>query len=601
MRIVTVLLIIMSLFRVDAVAMPDWKFQELNGCLKHNSEDGNYYFIVDSEMQNENWWRQETPWPVREMTLEEKSIPEKKKFVVVFKTDYCKPEHFYDYAVAGIVYSQRRTKIALVSQPCSVLLSGEDPYSPVRTNTWPESQVALAASLQRDFEVELLDLRSLSDPGEWRKNLSGEYAEPISYGELTLRRYLIGNYYERIAECTANVFVLTANFTAESNSVARVIEVIREVHPEALILVGGRDASASERHQFYINAGADFIGIGDGDLSLPKFLSEISEKSKYDSRLISGGIPCDFCQKKFDFNLKDFDRYRYRESGGGPIGEGVLSGKSFVAYFETSRGCVRDCPYCTEANTSRWVEPVNDVKARIDQYVAGGCRLFMISDDNLLLRNSSDLVEIFKYLREHRVAWEFPVGLEMQLLIDPKGGLKENLFEALFWNNINSGSASFAGVHRLLLPLEDILLRQSDLKKLSRAQNEATGVINKLLDVRIPFLNVAIMIGDPKETMSDRIRLENNLEQLYDIARGSNTQMNFSIFCMSPLPGTPFGREMTAKQRLAYSIEDAPELWTIATSVINGDEFSAIENTSYRRKLLSRFNMAQKEGKVFPL
>lgn len=602
MRFLTALFLAIAIIRVDIAysVTPDWKFQEFNSCLEYDSRGGNYYLTIDPETQNENWWKQETPWQVRRMALEKESIPEKRKIVIIFRVDSYKPEKFYNYAVAGIICNQRRTRIALVSHPCPVLLCGEVPYSPVRTNTWPQSQVALAASLQKNFEVELLDLRSLSQPEEWRRQLNKEYLKPLNYGGLTLRRHLIGNYYDQIANCAADAYVLTANFTAESNSVAEAIKLIKRMHPEAVVLVGGRDASALERHAFYIDAGADFIGIGDCDVALPKFLTEMNVRSKSDSRLIYGGIPCDFRQEKFYFSLNGFDRYRYRESGGGPILDGILNERSFAAYFETSRGCVRECPYCTEAKTSRWIEPMQDVKTRIDQYVEAGCRLLMVSDDNLLLRKPSDLIDIFNYMRESKVAWEFPVGLEMQLLTDKQGLFQDKLFEALFWNNKSSDGSGFSGAHRLLLPLEDMLLRESNLKKLSRVQGQAVNIIDKLLDAHIPFLNVAIMIGDPRETASDRSRLESNLEELYGITKSSATRMNFSIFCTSPLPGTPFGREMAKAQRLAFSIEDAPELWTVATSVISGNEFSAVENTLYREKLLTRFKMAQGEGKVSP-
>ena len=597
MRIFTVLFVVVTLFRVDVVfnGIPDWKFQNFNGCLKYDDGRHNFDFTIDAETQNETWWTQETPQTVKKLALEKKSVPEKRNFLITFKTDLYRPESFYEFAALGVVSNRKKLNVALVNQPCPVLMCGEVPFNPVRTNTWPHSQLALAASLQDDHNVELLDLRSLPDPNNWREKLGGEYMRPIQYGPLTLTRHLIGDYQSRIAQSSADVYVLTANFTAEANSVAEVIRVIKQNHPMSLVLVGGRDASTSERQAFYFNAGADFVGIGDGDVSLPKFLdAKICGTS--DNRLIVGGVDKNFHSELLSFNLYGLDPYRYNESGGGPISENVLQG-GFAAYFETSRGCVRECPYCTEAKTKRWIQPMAEVKKNIDHHIQAGCRLFMISDDNLLLRKSTELIEIFNYLREREVAWEFPIGLEMQGLTKTDGTFREELFASLFWNKVSSGH--FSGAHRLLLPLEDILLGKSNLSKFNRSQGKITDNIRRILDTGMPFLNIAVMTGGPEETLDDRKRLELNLAEIYNLSQNFSTKINFSIFCMSPLPGTPFGRQMA--DRVAYSINQEPELWTVATSVIAGDSFSALDNTMYRRELLSQFGMLQKEGKVSPV
>src|SRR5258708_3380462 len=108
------------------------------------------------------------------------------------------------------------------------------------------------------------------------------------------------------------------------------------------------------------------------------------------------------------------------------------------------------------------------------------------------------------------------------------------------------------------------------------------------------------MIGDVAESEDNRRQLEKNLAMLSDTISRYPTRVNFSIFCTSPLPATPMGDDILRSEHLAYSIDDAPELWTVATSVINGMRFSAVETTEYRRQLLQRFGMLQIEGKVKP-
>ncbi|HBH46698.1 MAG: hypothetical protein A2445_00410 [Candidatus Jacksonbacteria bacterium RIFOXYC2_FULL_44_29] len=592
MKRIVIVLLILFLFLVNInPPVPNWHYNDFDDCLEYNPKDHKFHFIVDPRMQRENWWITQTPDIVKQMATENKPISAKGS------VNFQAIGHESWTMCAIIRLDNKKLRIALVVQPCPVLLNGNVPFNPVRTNTWPQSQVALASCLQEDFKVKLLDLRSLDDSTKWRDQIGDEYLPPIKYGEMMLTRHLVGDYSTRIMNTDANVFVLTANFTAEANSIATVMRIIKKSHPTALILVGGRDAGTPERHKFYFKAGADYIGIGDGDVALSNFFSALSRGIQPNDRKILGGINRTFRPQLFDFKLIGFDQTRYTESGGGPIVSGIISKNGFAAYFETSRGCSGVCEYCTEANTQLWRLPVSEVIRHFDHYIQAGCQLFMISDDNLLLRRPSELIAIFNYMRDQNVAWEFPVGLETQRLTDRNGKVKKELFEALFWNSHDE--ICFSGAHRLLLPLEDSLLRESRLTKLDRLHTpEASNIIKHLLETEIPFLNLAVMIGAPEESAVNRARLEQNLEVLYKITRGSKTRVNFSLFCTSPLPGTPFGRRMAS--RLSHKIEAAPELWTVFSSVINGDAFTAEETTQYRRALLERYNMSQRDGKVSP-
>lgn len=490
-------------------------------------------------------------------------------------------------------------KVVFVEHPCPVLLHGGEPWSPIRTNTWPQSQITLAASISDEYDVEILDLRSLPSPADWRQEVGPEYLKPILYGRATLTRHLIGNYRDRIAQHPADVFVFTANFTSEANAVAEIIRATKKQWPEALILVGGSDASPEERHQFYLEAGADYIGVGDGDVALPIFLDEIQAGGRPKDRLIKGGVSSGF--KLADPNFALLQPERYIESGGGPIHPGIFKNGGFAAYTEISRGCSRECDFCSARRTAIWSPPIDEVLKHLDHIIDSGCRLLMFSDDNLLLaRKTEELVTIFRHLRERRIAWEFPNGLEVGLLIDhQRGNFREELFETLFWNSTDR--SQFVGAHRLLVPIEDALLHRSSLSKLKGVQVLLGGLLRRLLDTGIPFLNLAIMIGGVQESREHRERLEIQLELIYNWIQGSKTRVNFSIFCTSPLPGTGLGRAaMKSKTRLSHGIDKAPELWTVFTSVLNGDHFTAEQTTKYRLELLRRFHMSQEDGKVLP-
>src|SRR5262249_52955464 len=158
---------------------------------------------------------------------------------------------------------------------------------------------------------------------------------------------------------------------------------------------------------------------------------------------------------------------------------------------ETSRGCPRECSFCTEARTKTIRLDVPSMKRQIDHFVAHGASLLMFSDDNLLTRKESELIESLDYLRERRVSSAFPVGVEIGLLTGSKGEPKWDLIRTLFWNN--GDRDDWAGAHRMLFPVEDSLLRPTKLSKLKKPVQER--ILEALVESGLPFLNMAIMIG----------------------------------------------------------------------------------------------------------
>ncbi len=494
-----------------------------------------------------------------------------------------------------------KPKISFVASPSPALLDENgSPYGPIRTNTFPQSQITLASSLASvDVEAELLDIRTIDNPNEWKTLASDEFAEPVAYGNKVLTRHFIGDYKARIRQSSGDidVYVLTSNFTYEANCVRQIIKELKAFNPSALMLVGGRDASAAGRHQFYFEAGADFIGLGDGDASLKRFLEDIIENNlqRQTNRFI---MPSQLSKEDLpfiDLGILGSNKARYNESGGGNVLESIAR-KGFAAYIEVSRGCARYCPFCVEANSDKLYLDADRSKKQIDHFASNGAGLFMFSDDNLLERKDSDLIDIFQHLKSKNVGWEFPVGLEIERLADKNRKINERLADALFWNN--GKRENYAGAHRMLFPVEDSLMRRTKLKKLRN--NVYKEVLAEILKRELPYINIGIMIGSEQETPEERLNLERNLDFLYDMAADSNTKLNFSIFCTMPLPGTPLYTAMERQGRIAYDINKVPELWNVFASVIKGDHFSPEETAQYRRDLLQKYNMQQEFGKVNP-
>jgi len=492
-------------------------------------------------------------------------------------------------------------KIAFVSNPSPVIVNDEGhAYGPIRTNFFPHPQVTLASSLDQErYDASVLDLRTISSPEDWQSELDDAYAPPIQYGDVRLHRHVVGDLAGRVAETDADVdfYVMSANFTCEAGSVTSTMQALKAHNPNAKFLVGGRDAAAPERRRYYFEHGADFIGLGDADLSLPKFLDDWcrADLSGYQDAIIPEIPVPDSAIASADLGHISPIKHRFVESGGGSFLTS-LAERGFAAYMETSRGCPRECSFCHEALTAKVNMPVDRILAQIDHYIDSGVGTFMFSDDNLLARKNGDLLQVFEYLRSRNVGWEFPVGVEVNLLTDGKGRLKKDLVDALFWNS--GRHDDFAGLHRLLFPLEDSLLRHTHLRKLQKHTQEL--VLEELIAREVPFINITIMIGDPNETPTERSNLEANLKRIFELAKGTKTRLNFSVFCTMPLPETPFKDQIIAQNRLRYDIDQYPELWNIFCSVIQGKHFPPEETTQYRRDLLQEYGMQQVTGKVDP-
>ena len=175
---------------------------------------------------------------------------------------------------------RRGVMVSFISVPTPVLADRDKIISPNRTNYYPSPQLVLASCVRERFKSENIpwtvsfgDYKSI-DP---EKNFDDELLEygKVKYGRALLLKYIVGDGMTRIRQELTNkdIVCITANFTFESNIVRKTILAIKEVNTKALIILGGRDASA--RHDSYLRFGADLVAIGDSDIGLPELLSRV--------------------------------------------------------------------------------------------------------------------------------------------------------------------------------------------------------------------------------------------------------------------------------------------------------------------------------------
>lgn len=511
------------------------------------------------------------------------------------------------------IHQKKNAVTSLVSCPTPVLLDPKGrPYSPVRTNYFPHAQVLLATEIREEMkrrdiagDVSFVDLKSLAEPAKWREALT-PYGT-LRYDTIDLTKCFIGNGMERVSELQgADVIGITSNFTSEANSVKRVIEKVTRLNPRAIIVVGGRDAAS--RPLFYKKIGADIVATGDSDSSFPRFVCGLVKKSPLlrtaDARLDILSADSVSCLPHLDFTLLP-NLVRYTESGSGDF---FSQGTSPVlaAYLETSRGCDRDCDFCTERLTKRKNFDLTYMKEAVLHYKVHGIRTILFSDDNLLERlngrnGEAELIEFFTFLREEQMIWEFSVGIEIGRFFDAHGKLRTDLLNALFWNN--GDPTNWYGAFRMLAPFESLDVGLHLYTKM-RSWQENLMVLDAVATCGIPQINMGVMFGWPNFSRADIGFIRARATEVKELLRSSqlprrvNTGMNLSLFCTMPLPGTPFYEKMKHAGKIKYDIERHPELWNVFTSVLKGDTVSPEELAQIRLDLIDEFGSTQPHGKV---
>jgi len=511
---------------------------------------------------------------------------------------------------------RRKINLKLIETPlASVKYQGKN-LGTNRLRTPVQTQPVLLPSLEMglesrgyDVESEIINMKLMGDQEEYRKTMR--------LGRLELESYRVGAPFDSVEDSLreADVIGLTSNYTSSSGVVREFVEYVRRTNPHLRIVIGGADASA--RPEFYLRGGADAVVQGEGENNGPLVidalmsgggLEDIARVSFLRDGKVTqtkngrGGEPIIMDELPLPA-LTKVDVSQYIDTGEGPL----VNGASFPSWaYETSRGCMQACTFCT----TPYLKPhfrkmsLDRISRELEHIKKAGVKTLFSWEDNLLSRmhgpgGRMDPIgrnEVLRYLalvRESGLAFEFSNGLELGKLADENGEPDKELINALFYHRRNS-DGSFSGTFRFYAPLETLTDEGiSGLKKL-RAYEIEKKTLEAIAETQIPMINFGLMVGTPNETPQSLNRTKERCSELWSSIKriSPDTQLHANFFMYTPLPGTPDFKKH--RDRMVADIDVHPEFWNFSTSCINGDHYSADDMTLEQIRLAKEINGTEK-------
>lgn len=512
-----------------------------------------------------------------------------------------------------------RVRIVLIDTPLALLTTerGEN-VNALRTNHPKAPQLMVAGILRErlpalgiDPEIKIIDMKAVEPKGM-------DVYGTVQYGPVRLQKVRVGMSFDAVRDDIADsdIIGLTANFTQEAGVTRDFMKFAKSVS-DATIIVGGSDAIA--RSEFYLRSGADIVVKGEGEIIGPRLVNALVKRE--DLRGISG-IAFQNCESMvlnpalpedtIDANeimfpaldLVDLDQYN--ESHEGTLPPTV---KLPLMYFESSRGCKQVCTFCTTPYLRkgyRYMSP-DQVAHWLNYFKQFGLSTLMLSEDNLLSRlhfdgGRSEVLEFFQLMRENGFAWEFINGFEIGKLIGSDGELDYELIESMFSND---GGDPLVGCFRAYVPLESLRDDAPSRYKKLKPWDREKEIIRAITEAGIPAFGFGVIIGFPDDTEDTLSLTLRRCEELRKLCYKTNPNIvqYFQIFCNILLPGT--GDFWKHSKRLAYDINEHPELFNFYTSIINGDRLDHQAFAQARRNMIAHLNEPQalmvwnKRGKYY--
>jgi hopanoid C-3 methylase len=496
-------------------------------------------------------------------------------------------------------------------------LPGEDRFlGTVRIGMHKAPLTALAAGLRerlaaKDVELHLrvVDMQTV--------DVQNEVYGELDYQGLMLEKHRVGTSFSRVTDTIkdSDIVGINANYTHSRLIVTDFAQYAKKANPEALVVIGGTDATQDP--DYYLRRGGDIVVKGEGEGTLERLceavdrhqpIQTIANLAYHDQGRIVH-TPKNFLSQPFDVehmpppDLGVVDLSQYYDTGEGkpPFN---LTGP-FIS-VETSRGCAQACTFCATPSTKgryRFMK-LDTIRAHFEYFKQAGVETLLFQEDNVLSRvhrNSSgnyayedgrqELLEMFRLARRMGFTWEFTNGLEFGQYIH-QGRVDLELIETMFWHEMQGGR--MRGCYRATLPLENLSDESSRLFRKLKPLGESGEVIKAVAQTGVNTLTFNLIVGRPQDDAGILKLSYDRCLWVKDLVARTHSDVNvyFNVYNLSLFPGTVDFRRL--KHLLAFDIERDPEVVTFYLACLNTDYFSALEMTQARGTMTEKLNGSAK-------
>ncbi|MDO9548238.1 MAG: radical SAM protein [Candidatus Marinimicrobia bacterium] len=402
----------------------------------------------------------------------------------------------------------------------------------------PLGLLSIGASLKAKHKVSLLDLRH---PKPHRAALPEELADvsafyrpndasPFSLYKSYSRYGTQANDIARLIPEDADVFLISALFSAYIHEALEVITLIRQKNKQSSIIAGGSGAMFHSSEFF--NAGTDFIIQGEGEIACNRLLDEL-EQAQPDFAAVpnlvwqNGG---NIYRNPVDI-IDDIDQLSFPDYSIPGTPEYTLNGKHH-AMLMASRGCVYRCEFCSiyqVFGTKYRLRSVDHVLAGLDDKIQLGFRSFDFEDDHFG-GNSRWLNQLLDRI----IARFSSYDLSFQAM---NGITASNLDETILEKMKQAG---FSGINLSLVTpdqtRQDALKRPFDTRQFTDIVEAAHRIGLKV--------TAYLIIGLPGDTVED------NLKSIFFLAN-LPVLIGPSLFYL--VPGTPIFGQLQKESKIPKS------------------------------------------------
>jgi anaerobic magnesium-protoporphyrin IX monomethyl ester cyclase len=406
-----------------------------------------------------------------------------------------------------------------------------------------------------------------------------------------LKGYLIGLSFDKVARrvpADAKVVGISVIFTHEWPAVVRLIDAIKDRHPDIPVVVGGEHAAAIP--EFCLRTSrADLLVLGEGEETAVELVRALDEGRALDGingvafrtedaivvnprrqrALAIDAIPWPAWHH---FDLDTYHEHRWMG--------GMYSSTKSVPILAT-RGCPYQCTYCSAPNMwePRWIprDPAG-VADEIQHYVEhDGARNFPFQDLTAIIRREW-IVDFCRELldRRLRITWQMPTGTRSE-------AIDEEVAELLRQTGmISMAYAPESG--------------SEETRQLVKKRMKTDRLFQSMRDAVKSDLNVSVflVIGFPHDTQSN---LRENLPFLDEVAEIGITDIAIAFYMA--LPGTEIFDSLYDSDKIRIDREyfrhilASTSLWSTSTYC---ESMGNTRLTLWKLRLFRRFYSRRRAG-----